>query len=176
MKREGKEKLYTSFIGKLRDNKRLELCVYAAVVAAALIAFALSGGFAHCAAKTVNSSEESVNMHRTEDEIESRLESILSGIDGAGMVRVMLQYENGDEAVPALSQSGSGLSLWGGSAQTEDASRLPSICGAIIVAEGADDIRVRNELQSAVKTLLGLNVGRIGVYVMQRGQGGDSTD
>lgn len=166
MKNGRKEKLYTSFIARLGESKKLEFCVYAAIVAAALIAFAASGGIS-CGERNKSAAEEPVIQYRSEDEIESRLEEILSGIDGAGRVRVMLQYENASESVPASVQETSGFSLFGASGSDGTESRPAAVCGALIVAEGADCIRVRNELQSAVRTLLGLDLGRIGVYTMQ---------
>ena len=65
---------------------------------------------------------------------ESRMCAILSSIDGAGRVRVM------------LSENASG-----------------ECTGAVIAAEGADDVRVRLEIQRAVRTLTGLTLNKIEV-------------
>ena len=66
--------------------------------------------------------------------VESRMRDILSSIDGAGRVRVML---------------------------SEDASG--AYTGAVISAEGAENVRVRLEIQRAVQTLTGLSLNRIEV-------------
>ena len=70
--------------------------------------------------------------------LERRLEQTLSGVDGAGRVRVTIR----EREVPV---SGSSLS---------GSLRVP--CGAVAVAQGADDPLVAMELRSALCALLGL--------------------
>ena len=65
---------------------------------------------------------------------EHRISRVLSTIHGAGKVEVAVYYE---DAVP---------------------------CGAVVVADGADDIAVQLRLLSAVTTLLGINQNRVAIY------------
>lgn len=65
---------------------------------------------------------------------ESRISRVLSAIEGAGTVEVAVYYE---DAAP---------------------------CGAVVVADGADDIAVQLRLLSAVTTLLGINQNRVSIY------------
>lgn len=65
---------------------------------------------------------------------ESRISRVLSAIEGAGTVEVAVYYE---DAIP---------------------------CGAVVVADGADDIAVQLRLRSAVTTLLGINQNRVSIY------------
>lgn len=65
---------------------------------------------------------------------ESRLSRVLSAIEGAGTVEVAVYYE---DSVP---------------------------CGAVVVAEGADDVAVKLRLASAVTTLLGIHQDRVAIY------------
>ena len=65
---------------------------------------------------------------------ENRISRVLSTIQGAGTVEVAVYYE---DAVP---------------------------CGAVVVADGADDIIVQLRLRSAVTTLLGINQHRVAIY------------
>ncbi len=65
---------------------------------------------------------------------ESRISRVLSAIEGAGTVEVAVYYE---DATP---------------------------CGAVVVADGADDIAVQLRLLSAVTTLLGINQNRVSIY------------
>lgn len=65
---------------------------------------------------------------------EGRLSRVLSAIDGAGNVEVAVYYE---ESLP---------------------------CGAVVVAQGAEDIAVQLRLISAVTTLLGIDQSRVAVY------------
>lgn len=67
-------------------------------------------------------------------DIEARLEHILAGIDGAGGVRAMV---------------------------TEDADG--SITGALIVADGLDDVRTYLNIERAVTTLLQIDAARVSI-------------
>ena len=97
----------------LKGARRIEFWIAAAAVCA-LLALALGGG-----ADT-----------RTDD-VEARMERILSSIEGAGRVAVML---SGAEGAPE---------------------------GAVIAASGADSVRVALELQRAVRALTGLELEKI---------------
>ena len=65
---------------------------------------------------------------------ESRISKVLSAIQGAGQVEVAVHYED----------------------------NIP--CGAVVVADGAGNAAVHIQLVSAVRTLLGIDQGRIAVY------------
>ena len=65
-------------------------------------------------------------------ELETRLERILNAVDGADRVRAMVsQGQNGE------------------------------ITGAVVVAEGLEDVSTYLKLQGAVMTLLGLDAGQV---------------
>ena len=72
-----------------------------------------------------------------ENDLEARMERVLSRIEGAGRVIVLL---SGGET---------------------------GVTGAVIVAEGAGDLTVMLELESAAQALLGLDASRI--EVLERG-------
>lgn len=98
----------------LRGARRIEFWI-AAAAACALLALCLGeGGQAGGASAT-----------------EARLERVLSRIEGAGRVTVML---SGEEEAPT---------------------------GAVVAASGAGDARVALELQRALRTLTGLELERI---------------
>ena len=65
---------------------------------------------------------------------ESRISRVLSAIQGAGDVKVAVYYK---DAVP---------------------------CGAVVVAQGAQDVAVQLRLASAVTTLLGIDQNRVAIY------------
>lgn len=71
---------------------------------------------------------------------EQRIGEVLSQVSGAGSVHVAVHWEN---ALP---------------------------CGAVVVAEGADDLAVRLRLEKAVTSLLGIEEDRIAVYPMEGGR------
>jgi stage III sporulation protein AG len=130
------------------------------------------------------------------DDIESRLEEILSQIEGAGKVRVMITYATGTETVPAMStDSQSSVSeqsdetgSWQKSAESSEQSspvtsrsggevlvlteKMPQILGVMVVAEGAGDLSVRLALQRAVETVLQISSKKVDVFPMEKSQGG----
>ena len=97
----------------LRGARRIEFWIAAAAVCA-LLALSLGGG-----------------TDARADDTESRMERILSRIEGAGRVTVML---SGDEGAPE---------------------------GVVVAASGADSARVVLELQRAVRALTGLELEKI---------------
>ena len=79
---------------------------------------------------------------------EQRIAQVLSAMAGAGRVEVALYYAQQETDVFASS-----------------AASAPT--GALVVAEGADDMAVRLNLIRAVRTLLGLPENAVDVFVME---------
>lgn len=103
--------------------------------------------------------------------LEARLEDILSSIEGAGKVRVMLVAENSGSI--SVEKDGSGensktviLTKQGGSEALVLEENEPGIRGALIVAEGGGSDKVKAELAEAAATALGLGLHRVKVYKM----------
>ncbi len=80
--------------------------------------------------------------------LEARMEAVLSAVRGAGRVRVLVSAGEGDSQ--AFSQQ-----------------EPQSVRGVVIVADGADDIRVALELSGAAQALLGVDAGKIQVLKME---------
>ena len=78
---------------------------------------------------------------------EKRIAQVLSAISGAGEVEVAVYY----------------------SGDTGSLSSSPPV-GAVVVAEGADDMEVRLSLIRAVRTLLGLPETAVDVFLMEAGR------
>lgn len=87
----------------------------------------------------------------TASDVEQRLAEILSQIDGAGRVCVMITYESTDHSMEVGNQESTSL----------------KIKGVIIVAEGADDIGVKLNLIRATQTVLAIKANTIEVFVMK---------
>ena len=85
----------------------------------------------------------------TATQTEKRIAEVLSAIHGAGKVEVALfcATEESDPFAARVS------------------SARPT--GAVIVAQGADDMQVRLQLIRAVRTLLGLGENAVDVFVME---------
>ncbi len=123
------------------------------------------------------------------NELESKLEYILGKINGVGNVNVMITLEDTAERIPAVnttqskettseedSQGGvrevikqdSTQQIVVGSNKKDSILVIkeikPEVKGVIVVAEGAEDINVKEKLYKAVKTVLGINGNRVEIY------------
>ena len=85
--------------------------------------------------------------------LEARLERVLSAVEGAGEVRVMI---NEPEAAQAAFMS-------------QDSENKPA--GVLVVAQGAGDIGVSMELSRAVQALLGVDAASVEILKMAEENG-----
>lgn len=160
----------------LEKNKKLRTILYAVLIILALAIFLTSGLFG--GGKNTNKSsgrteeEQMGEFSNTEEArmLEARLEDILSQMQNAGQVRVMVTFDNAQEKVIAAdeqkSSGSSGISEAsrpvktsgsGGESPIILTERMPKIRGVIVIAEGAADISVRFSLAAAVSTVLGID-------------------
>jgi stage III sporulation protein AG len=185
----------TSFkdtFGKIKKIKNIE--VIGAILVAALILgiYVLPGQKSNNdtkAEQTVISNNKDVNTAA-----EDKLKSILSGIEGAGKVEVMITYETGPELVTAqevdkqtnvvTEKDSSGRSKQsestvenqkpvtvkesGGDSALVLVEKQPTVRGVIVVAEGADSIKVKLSLLKAVQTALQVSPEKVDVFVMNK--------
>ena len=122
-------------------------------------------------------------------QLEINLENILCEIENAGKVEVMITYYGSIENVIANTTSThSNSSNSGGNNITTTSTItetpiivtnngqselyvtkkiMPEIKGVIVVAEGADDARVRLELMRALQTILDINANNIEIFAMK---------
>lgn len=114
------------------------------------------------------------------DDLEARLQVILTQIEGAGEVEVLLSYETG---TTHIYQEDTKESLSGDTAQTESKTVLisqsgteepvkmkkvyPTYRGALVVCQGADKASVRLAVTRAVAGLTGLGSDHICVIKMK---------
>lgn len=131
--------------------------------------------------KTEAEPAEIVETERSEESLEARLEEILSQIDGAGKVRVLLTMVDDGERVLARDTRSTGdpegksesessaVTVSEGSGKTgevEVSYRYPVYRGAVVCAEGAGSAAVRLELLEAVKAATGLGSEAIKIVKM----------
>ncbi len=125
------------------------------------------------------------------DSLDKQLEQILSQINGVGDVDVMVTYETSTEVVPALNitksqQTTEELDKQGGTRTVNQENTTenvvttsgenynnspivikeikPLIRGVIIVAEGANNPQIKNELMEAVTTIFQIKSHKVKVY------------
>lgn len=122
-----------------------------------------------------------------EKKIKHELKEILSEIKGVGEVKIMVSLEDTAERIPAfntttVNENTNENDSTGGARKVvrEDLKQevvtaggdslmiikevKPNVKGVIVVAEGAEDIIVKEKLYSAVKTVLGISGNKVEVY------------
>lgn len=133
------------------------------------------------------------------DDMEDKLEAILSQIDGAGEVQVMITYEDsGTQVVEKDAQTSANTTTEtdssGGVRETNEmqnqentvydeadsgnvpfvAKKLtPKIEGVLVVAAGGDDKVVKQNISEAVLALFHVDAHRIKIVKMNRQEGGE---
>ncbi|MFA5524036.1 MAG: sporulation stage III protein AG [Tissierellales bacterium] len=136
-------------------------------------------------------SEDYISSFTEEDYIggmEKRLEEILKKIKGVGEAHVMITFEDTSEKIPVFNTSQTNektdeKDAQGGAREVtrEDLSKQiavgsggdslmimkeikPKVRGVIVVAEGAENIEIKEKLYSAVKTVLGISGNKVEIY------------
>lgn len=112
-------------------------------------------------------------------DIERRLSELLSKVEGAGKVSVMVYADTGGEQVPAYNNEQDTRNEERADGKSSEISEnrqlvlsgneepvilkviIPQIQGVVVVAEGADDILIKAQLNNAVCTLLGIPEHRV---------------
>ncbi|MCC8029823.1 MAG: stage III sporulation protein AG [Lachnospiraceae bacterium] len=131
-----------------------------------------------------------------ETELEEKLESVLSQMEGAGNVRVMITFQDGGETVVEKdvtysendqeTESADGSVTSNSQRESSEATVYdqdsdegepvvskeitPTIEGVLVIAEGGDDTAVVMNISEAVEALFGLEVHKIKVVKMMDGQ------
>ena len=123
------------------------------------------------------------------DDLEKKLEQILSKMEGVGKVSVMITYSQGSEIVPMQNETSKSSKINetdsdGGTRTTEqvDSSKEviysngnkvetqtvknPFAQGAIVIAEGASNAMVKTNIVSAVEAITGLATYKVQVFEM----------
>lgn len=134
-----------------------------------------------------NTSKSSNNEDYTVNNDEVRLKKILSQMSGVGEVDVMITYETGKEIIPAFDIQENNKSREERNSDgsivtdiTKDSTKnlvtvndkdllvlkeiKPRVKGVIVVAEGAGNLVIRNNIINAVAAVFDLTVDRIEVF------------
>lgn len=166
------KKAVEKILEKIKRDKRVALIV--CVGLAGIILLTLSELIPQKSAPNENSKETAVSDIRDnyEKDIEERLTSIVSSINGAGRTEVMVTLASGDENVYAVKEKiGDGAKereyVVIDSDSNESGLLLkviePEIRGVAVVCEGADSANVRQEIVSTVSAVLGISTNRISI-------------
>lgn len=173
--------LWNRLTAKMKSNKKVEIGVYLGI--GLMIALLYLSGI-QPAEKPKDA--QTPQAAATERGDEARLKEALSMIRGAGAVEVMLTYENGRELVPAYSTDTQSSAQNGETVSQNESTRPvtimksgqeeamvlkevePRIRGVIVIAEGADDIKVRMDLLRAVSKALDIDLDHVEVFTMEK--------
>ncbi len=173
-------------LGKIK-NLNVLLGIISACVVIMIIASVFTGG------STIKNDVQNSDTSTYYEQVENRLSEVLSKINGAGAVSVMINYSGSSELITATttntsidktSDNGSSSNRVTES-KTESVSPviiqkngedtpvivkeiLPDIVGVIVVAEGAKDMSVRINLVSAVQTLLNISSDKVEIFTMKK--------
>lgn len=167
---------------KLDKNKKIILVVCLAFIALAIYFFPTSGN---------NETKVSIS-NNTEISKEEQLEKVLSNIKGTGKVSVMITYQSSAEMVCAnkvetekntitektekggtkesetIKENKSPVII--GNGDNENAlvmiEKEPEIKGVIVVAQGAENVKIKMELQKAVETVLQISPSQVEIFAM----------
>lgn len=134
---------------------------------------------------------ENEDNKKTEDELELKLEEILSKMEGVGKVSVMITYSKGSEIIPMQNETSKTSSTQetdsdGGTRVIEETDKTteiiysngteietqsivnPIVRGAIVIAEGASNATVKSNIISAVEATTGLATYKVQVFEMNQ--------
>ena len=127
---------FSSLWKKLKSIKNIEIILAVLLGLVVLLVYFSSVGANKGAVNNITYSNSYVQ------EIEQKLENLISSIDGAGQVEVMIMCEGDDEIT-----------------KTE----YPKVVSAVVVSSGADSTKVKLDIIRAVEALLGLKTANIEV-------------
>lgn len=176
-------------IRSLKGKKGLDTVIIVVIIAA--IAFIYFTSFMG-PAQTEEPAPTATPVQAQTQDVEQRLALVLSSIQGAGKVEVMVTYESGAQMVPAMNtetQTDTQEQNQNGTQSTTKSENTsnelvtvqndgnsqavvlredePKVRGVVVIAQGAGDIAVRMQLSQAVCTVLDVDQTQVEVFVMK---------
>lgn len=141
-------------IEKLKNNKFILLIL---IIGIGLMIFPYSGG-----------EEKKEEKNTYEEELTKKTEEVLSLIDGAGKVKIMLTLEDSGTTYPVTEKSSYGEKTVSSSGKIAVSKEdYPKVRGVIAVASGADSERVKENIIKAIHAVTGAELCNIQVYKMK---------
>jgi stage III sporulation protein AG len=152
-----------NIITKIKNNKNLRniLIILLSIIIVFLLIFNFNGK---------ESTETKTIAESYIDSLEERLTNVLSKLDGAGDVSVIIKAESGMETVLAketiVKETSNGKEITetpilvnGNTVTLKEL--YPKITGVLIVTEGAKNIALMHKIQQATTSLLGVDINCI---------------
>ena len=167
-----KNRLISTFLEKIRTNKKVQYIIITVFVAVILCVFLFGG-----TSKQTNIVKSYDPISNYVISLENKLSNVLSNVSGAGDVSVVISVESGMETVLAMQtiikESASGqietqtspIIINGKTVVLKE--MYPKVKGVLIVAEGANSIAVMTKLQQATMSLLDIEINQIEILTMK---------
>lgn len=168
---------------KLKNIKHIELIVVAIFIVILMIIY-LSSGQSKTKSSTSTGAEFDINKYA--ENLEKRLTAVISEINGAGKVSVMITLDGGMsyEYAKECEEVTTSSSLTGGTNTKTTSSEsvvivnqngkstplvvreiYPDVSGVVVVSSGASNVAVKMNIINAVTTLLGVSDNKIQVII-----------
>lgn len=128
---------FSSLLKKLKSIKNIEIILAVLLALVVLLVFFSSKGASGGVVSNVSDTNPYVS------EIEQKLENLISKIDGAGQVEVMIMCEADEDS--------------------KSQNPYPTVVSAVVVSSGAESTKVKLDIIRAVEALLGLKTSNIEV-------------
>lgn len=172
-----------SFVKKLKSIKHIEIIIVVIfILILLLICFSGNGVFGFLKiSKTSSETQTSTTYINTTEyvsSIETKLENLLSGIKGAGNVKVMVSIDSSVELKFATDEV---ITTSGQKTETETkiilvevngknepiiiSEKLPSVTGVVVVSSGASNTKVKLDIINAIQILLNIDSSQIQVFI-----------
>lgn len=146
---------------KLKTEYILIIALIAAIVLAAMFAFSKTSG-----KNTATGGE----TERYVSSLENKLQSVISGIKGAGKSSVVITVDGAISSIVAVDEktveengrkTTTVSTVMSGGKPVILGEKYPEITGVLVVAKGADDITVKMAILNAVTVALGVNCNKV---------------
>ena len=176
MKKETKEKLKSVF----KENKKLIMIVALGLIGILLISFSEFGSDKNESVENISEPTVQTTDEEYLNNLEERLTELISSIENAGEVKVMITLKSSDEAVYAVneniksddkSNSYSNNYVLIDNKNEKEAIKLkvmePQVQGVAIVCSGGDNPTVVAQITDAVTAVLGIGSNKVSVSKMK---------
>ncbi len=175
---------------KLSNNKKQIENIVIFIVLLIIVIIVINSLFAETSVQEENNPVDVTSDEIANDDLEKKLERILSLINGVGDVDVMISYTNTIEQVPMYDLSENVTvtqeeDVNGGKRETKETNNeqkiiyeeknntkipaikqtiMPEVIGVIVVAEGANNSVVKENVKNAVEAVVNIPSHRIQVF------------
>ena len=170
----------SKFFTKLKNIKHIDIIIVIIFICVLLIVY-YSDSFSFSKNEETQNNVRFTSYSSYTNDLETRLSNVLSKIDGAGKVSVMITLDGSPELIIAYNTEESNkfldtndstiikkepiiISENGSSSPLILSEKLPNVKGVIIVAQGANDVAVKLNLISATTKLLNITVNSIEIF------------